>query len=392
MSKREWPKNEKLNALVAKESHECVGGKTQARVNLLQVQLNALKSESSTELMYVPIEANSCKSLAMMDIGGTHNFVATCMVEQLGLKLTKCPSWLKAVNSESQPVVGIAYAIPLKVGEWSGKVNFLVVPLDGFDIILGNEFFVLAKAIPMPFLGGMLIMDESQPCFVKAVKKELPPPQKGSKDGVLSAMQLKHGLRRGDITYLAALREVKKETYADVPKPVLELLEEFGDVMPQELPRALPPKCVMDHIIELLPSFTPPAQTPYQMSSKELAELQKQLTKLLEASFIQPSKAPYGAPVLFHKKKDGSLRMCVDCRALNKIIVKNEYLVPLIQDHFDQLSRAAYFTKLDLHSGYWQVRIAEGDERKTTCVTRYGSFEFLVMPFGLTNALSHFVT
>jgi hypothetical protein len=89
---RDCPKKEKLNALVAEESHEGASGETQARVNPLQVRLNALKSESSTELMYVPIEANSCKSLAIMDTGATHNFVAAHMVEQLGLKLTKCPS------------------------------------------------------------------------------------------------------------------------------------------------------------------------------------------------------------------------------------------------------------------------------------------------------------
>jgi hypothetical protein len=154
-------------------------------------------------------------------------------------------------------MVGIAYAVSLKVGEWLGKVNFLVVPLDDFDIILGNEFFVLAKAIPMPFLGGMLIMDESQPCFVKAVRKELPSLHKGSKDGVLSTMQLKHGLRKGEITYLAALREVKEETYADVPGQVLELFKDFRDAMPLELPRALPPKRVVDHRIELLPGSTP---------------------------------------------------------------------------------------------------------------------------------------
>ncbi|RVX00707.1 Transposon Tf2-12 polyprotein [Vitis vinifera] len=125
---------------------------------------------------------------------------------------------------------------------------------------------------------------------------------------------------------------------------------------------------------------------PYRMAPPELEELRRQLKELLDAGFIQPSKAPYGAPVLFQKKHDGSLRMCIDYRALNKVTVKNKYPIPLIADLFDQLGRARYFTKLDLRSGYYQVRIAEGDEPKTTCVTRYGSYEFLVMPFGLTNA------
>ena len=108
--------------------------------------------------------------------------------------------------------------------------------------------------------------------------------------------------------------------------------------------------------------------------------------------YIRPSKALYGAPVLFQKKHDGSLRMCIDYRALNKITVKNKYPIPLIGDLFYQLGGARWFTKLDLRSGYYQVRIVEEDVPKITCVTRYGSFEFLVMPFGLTKAPATFCT
>ena len=126
------------------------------------------------------------------------------------------------------------------------------------------------------------------------------------------------------------------------------------------------------------------------MSPTKLLELRKQLKELLDAGLIQPSRTLYGAPVLFQKKYDGSLRMCVDYRALNKVTIKNKYLIPLAAELFDRLSKASYFTKLDLRSGYWQVRIAAGDEGKTTCVTRYGSYEFLVMPFGLTNAPATF--
>lgn len=96
--------------------------------------------------------------------------------------------------------------------------------------------------------------------------------------------------------------------------------------------------------------------------------------------------------MLFQKKHDGSLRLCIDYRALNKVTIKNKYPIPLIADLFDQLGGAKFFSKLDLRPGYYQVRIAEGDEAKTTCVTRYGAFEFLVMPFSLTNALATFCT
>ncbi|KAL9259804.1 RNA-directed DNA polymerase-like protein [Drosera capensis] len=162
--------------------------------------------------------------------------------------------------------------------------------------------------------------------------------------------------------------------------------------MPKELLKKLPPRREVDHKIELEPGTRPPAKAPYRMASTELEELRKQLKELLDAGFIQPSKAPYGAPVLFQRKKDGSLRLCIDYRALNKVTVNNKYPIPLIANLFDQLGGAKYFTKLDLRSGYYQVRIAEGDEAKTTCVTRYGSYEFLVMPFGLTNAPATFCT
>ena len=129
---------------------------------------------------------------------------------------------------------------------------------------------------------------------------------------------------------------------------------------------------------------------PYRTSPAELLKLRKRLRELLDANLIQPSRAPYDAPVLFQKKHDGSLPICVDYRALNKVTIKNKYLIPLATELFDRLSKASYFTKLDLRLGYWQVWIAARDERKTTYVTRYDSYEFLVMSFGLTNAPATF--
>ena len=186
---------------------------------------------------------------------------------------------------------------------------------------------------------------------------------------------------------------VEKESHgSEIPSEVSEVLKELKDIMPLELPKRLPPRREVDHVIELESGARPPAMAPYRMAPPELEELRKQLKELLEAGFIRPSKAPFGAPVLFQRKYDGSLRMCIDYRALNKVTIKNKYPIPLVADLFDRLGKARYFSKLDLRSGYWQVRIAEGDEQKTACVTRYGSFEFLVMPFGLTNAPTTFFT
>nr|GEZ92490.1 uncharacterized protein [Tanacetum cinerariifolium] len=156
----------------------------------------------------------------------------------------------------------------------------------------------------------------------------------------------------------------------EVPKVIERVLDEFKDVMPKELPKNLPPMREVDHTIELESGSKPPAKSLYRMPPPELEELRKQLKEIMDAGYIQPSKPPYGAPVLFQRMKDGSLWMCIDYRVLNKVIIKNKYPIPLIADLFDQLGNARYFTKLDFRSGYYQVRIAEGDEAKMTCVTR----------------------
>ena len=145
------------------------------------------------------------------------------------------------------------------------------------------------------------------------------------------------------------------------------------------------------HKIELEPGHSPPFRPIYRLSYKELAELRKQLNELHVQGHISPSKSPYGAPILFVSKADGTLRMCVDYRALNKITIKNRYPLPRTDDLLDQLHGAKIFSKIDLRSGYHQVRIAECDVEKTAFRTRYGHFEFLVMPFGLTNAPATFM-
>jgi hypothetical protein len=176
------------------------------------------------------------------------------------------------------------------------------------------------------------------------------------------------------------------------PKCIKQVLEEFLDVMPDELPEDLPPKRRVDHAIEVMPEMAPPAKAPYRMNHEELKELKVQLEELLTKRYIKPSKSPYWASVLFVHKKDGTLRMCVDYKTLNKATVKNRYPLLHINDLFDRLSGAKVFSRIDLRSGYYQIQIAEGDEEKIACRTKYGSYEFLVMLFGFTNAPATFCT
>ncbi|GJV34678.1 putative reverse transcriptase domain-containing protein [Tanacetum coccineum] len=142
---------------------------------------------------------------------------------------------------------------------------------------------------------------------------------------------------------------------------------------------------------DLIPGASPVVRSPYRLAPSEMLELSNQLKELQEKGFIRPSHSPWGAPVLFVKKKDGSMRMCIDYRELNKLTIKNRYPLPRIDDLFDQLQGACCFSKIDLRSGYHQLRVREEDIPKTAFRTRYGHFEFTVMPFGMTNAPAIFM-
>ena len=160
-----------------------------------------------------------------------------------------------------------------------------------------------------------------------------------------------------------------------------QLYDEYKDIF-ADMPKQLPPHREHDHAIELIPGSQPPSKSPYRLSLTELDELRKQLDTLLESGFIRPSKSPFGAPILFVKKKDNSMRMCIDYRSLNNITIKNKYPIPHVEDLLNRLADARYYSKLDLQSGYHQIRIKENDIHKTGFVTRYGAFEYLVLPFG----------
>jgi hypothetical protein len=165
---------------------------------------------------------------------------------------------------------------------------------------------------------------------------------------------------------------------------------DYPDVFPDELP-GMPPNRDIKFAIELQPGTAPISKRLYRMPLVELAELKKQLQELLDKGFIRPSTSPWGCPALFVKKKDESLRMCVDYRPLNAVTIKNKYPLPRIDVLFDHLVGAKVFSKIDLCSGYHQIKIRASDISKTAFSTRYGLYEFLVMSFGLTNAPAYFM-
>ena len=172
----------------------------------------------------------------------------------------------------------------------------------------------------------------------------------------------------------------------DLPRVVYE----YEDVFPDELP-GLPAQRVVDFCIELHLGTSPIFMTPHRMAPVELQELKVRLQELLDKGFIRPSTSPWGAPVLFEKKIDRTLRLCINYRQLNRVMIKNQYPLTRIDNLFDQLRGARVYSKIDLRTGYHQLRVRETDIPKTVFRTRYGHFEFTVMPFGLTNAPATFM-
>ena len=224
----------------------------------------------------------------------------------------------------------------------------------------------------------------------------------------VSAQKIKKLARHEDV-YLAVVRPIEEEDKRDhedqefkeanaivelddakietpFPREVKDMLVEFSDVFPEELPPGVPPKRAVDHRIELLPGIEPPHRAPYWMSTQALDQLKTELKELIEHGYIQPLVSPFGAFVVFVPKKDGSIRMCVDYRALNKATIRNRYPLPRIEELLDRLEDARFFTKIDLRSGCHQIQVHPDDVPKTAFRTRYGHFEFLMLPFSLTNA------
>uniref|UniRef100_A0A2N9F185 Reverse transcriptase n=1 Tax=Fagus sylvatica TaxID=28930 RepID=A0A2N9F185_FAGSY len=221
---------------------------------------------------------------------------------------------------------------------------------------------------------GIDIKDQPELCFEGEWKVK--PLQ------IVSSIQAKRMLWRGAVGYLAYVidTEASEVKLEDIP-----VVWEFPDVFPKELP-GLPLDREVEFSIDFLPGTGPISKAPYRMAPTELRELKVQLQELLDKGFIKPSVSPWGALVLFVKKKDGSMRLCIDYRELNKVTVRNKYPLPRIDDLFDQLQGAMKFSKIDLSSGYHQLKVKKDDVPKTAFRTRYGHYEFLVMPFRLTNA------
>ncbi|GKA02066.1 putative reverse transcriptase domain-containing protein [Tanacetum coccineum] len=268
------------------------------------------------------------------------------------------------------------------------NINLMPVELGSFDAIIGMDWLAKYQAIIV--------------CAEKIVRipwgnETLIVHGDGSNRGnetrlnIISCTKTQKYLLKGCPIFLAHVTTKKAEDKSEEKRlEDVPIVRDFPDVFPEDLP-GLPPARQVEFQIDLVPGAAPVARAPYRLAPSEMKELSEQLQELSDKGFIRPSSSPWGAPVLFVKKKDGSFRMCIDYRELNKLTVKNRYPLPRIDDLFDQLQGSSVYSKIDLRSGYHQLRVREEDIPKTAFRTRYGHYEFQVMPFGLTNAPAVFM-
>jgi hypothetical protein len=323
----------------------------------------------------------------LIDGGASHNFIDATLLKRRHIPTVEFEGFkVEVVGGSTMPCDRYIPSMKLTLGRHELIQDIYVMDLPDTNIILGVQWLNTLGPITTNY--KMMEMSFTEEGGRKVVLRGMT----GNAAKVVTAKRMEAIFRRDEIVYTVECRimtcvdEQGKSHYTPEIKEILDRHHKvFGPIPP-----GVPPDRGFEHIIELEEGAKPIITTPYRHPKKYKDEIEKAIKELLDMGHIRPNISPFSSSVVLVKKKDGTMRMCIDFRDLNKKTIKNRYPIPRIDELLDELHGAIYFTKIDLRSGYHQIKMREEDISKNAFRCHYDHYEFLVMPFGLTNAPATF--
>lgn len=350
-----------------------------------EVSVNSVVGLSSPKTMKLRGRIGAEEVVILIDSGASHNFISEKLVEKLGLvTATTSLSGVLVAGGVSVKGKGVIHNVELEMQDCTIVTSFLPLELGIADVILGVQW--------LDTLGEMRVNWRSQQMKIKLGEKELTlQGDKSLHSAEVSFKALQKGWEKdgeGMVIEFAGLIAPELGAVQTFSEKWAAVIEQFAEVFQE--PTGLPPSRGREHAITLENGAQPVSVRPFRYPQVQKAEIERQVAAMLAAGIIQESCSPFSSPVLLVRKKDGSWRFCIDYRALNRVTIADRFPIPMIDQLLDELHGAKIFSKLDLRSGYHQIRVRTEDVPKTAFRTHDGHYEFLVMPFGLSNAPATF--
>lgn len=346
------------------------------------IKLQVLSDLSTIRTMQLKGVFNKRLVHVLVDSGATHNFIHPTLLKNLKSPVSNLLPLNVMLASGARMKTQGEVSVTLQLQQYEFSADFYILPISGCEIILGASWLKSLGDILWNFEN--MIMKFSMDGREYQLQGELQP-----HTTVVSCKAMTRLLRKEKEAMLIQVSPVAEcKTIEAIHPQIQTLIHKYAEIF--ETPKSLPPSREQDHRIELIPNTSPVSVRPYRYPHFQKAEIEKIVQELLDNGVIRPSVSPFSSPVILVKKKDATWRMCVDYRALNTVTVKDKYPIPVVDELLDEIHGSAVFTKLDLRSGYHQIRMYSTDISKTAFRTHSGHYEFLVMPFGLTNAPSTF--
>ncbi|GJX02316.1 reverse transcriptase domain-containing protein [Tanacetum coccineum] len=352
-------------------------------------QLGAEGAVQDNNMVNGTFQINNVYASVLFDTGADRSFISSTFSEHLNVTPTALDTGydVELADGKSLTATTILRGCTLNLQNHTFKIDLLPIEIGSFDVIIGMDWMSKHRAIVVCYEKYIRIPYGNDVLIVRGERSGV---RSKSRLEVISSIRTQKYIEKGCPVFLI---QVMRKEEIETPERRVEdvpVVKDFLEVFLEDLP-GLPPTHQVEFHIELIPGAAPVTRALYHLAPAEMKELAEQLKELSDKGFIRPSSSPWGAPILFVKKKDGSFRMCIDYRELNKLTVKNCYPLPRIDDLFDQLQGSSVYSKIDLRSGYHQLRVREEDIPKTAFRTRYIHYKFQVMPFGLTNAPAVFM-